>query len=173
MDFYKYIPLYLLAVFIAVYINVELAYGFIFAGALGLIQILLFFMGFGFIWLSNFKKRKMFFYNGFCIIGSLVVIGILSGFVINRKSEASQEKAKVIVNALEQYKQKNGFYPNGINEVKTINEEDLISKMGIFLDRKYQYQKNDSNKEYSITFSIPAWMIATYSSKTKTWVIDD
>jgi hypothetical protein len=173
MNFFKYIPLYLFAILIVVYINIELSNGFIFAAVLGLTQIVLCFIGLGFILFSNFNKRKIFFYNGFCIIGSLVVIGFISGFAINRKTEASMKKAKVIIEALDHYKEGKGFYPNKIDDLENVTGKDLNTKMGIFLDRKYQYHKNDNNKEYSLTFSIPAWMLATYSSETKTWVIDD
>jgi hypothetical protein len=172
MKLLKFIVPYLLGVIVAIYIDVDLSHSFAFAGVSGVIYVVLLLAGLGLVITYLFKKNKHLFYHGCCLLCSFLLLILVGGIIIDNKKAESKKKAGPIIEALEKYKNTNSHYPEDIREIKNITEDDLNTKMGFFINRKYWYNKH-SDSEYAISFSLPAWCIASYSSKTKTWVIND
>jgi hypothetical protein len=101
-----------------------------------------------------------------------VAIAIFCGNWVNDYfREQSFKKAEEIAKSLETYYNDKSYYPETLDQLFPVYMDE-IPKPWMGLDEgQYIYKKN--GEYYSITFSLPAWMLASYNSREKSWTIND
>jgi hypothetical protein len=102
----------------------------------------------------------------------VIVSSTVSGNIVNdyfRKQ--SFAKAEEVIGALETYYNEKSYYPEGLDRLVPMYIEELPRPWFGLNEGRYTYKKR--GEYYSLSFPLPAWMLAMYDSKKKGWTIND
>jgi hypothetical protein len=161
----------ILAIF-CVIIFVELQFSFSAMGTFlcGLLFMLIIF-GPIFVKCFNIERKLIRFFIGLAIV-------VLTSFVTNpiNKVKVSQSEVYgfVLIDAIEQFNKKNGFYPSKLEELKPEFIANIkASEMKIFNHPSYKYRVNHNDNSYRLSFPKPSLVNRLYSSKNRNWVTED
>lgn len=106
------------------------------------------------------------------------VLAIISDAVINRiKLKETQERANLLIDKLEDYRDQYGEYPDSLEGLVVQSLIDQIPHTA-FANRQYYYEKKVlrdtiSNYEYTLKYYAPLGMEAAYFSRKEEWYYDD
>lgn len=112
--------------------------------------------------LGAFSKKQIFTKISLQIIGLTIVSGISILITSNLKLNSRSIRADKVVEELDKYKDKNGVYPEHLEEVTAIS--------GI---EKYYYRTDSLMNKFEISYSMDGWHFREYSSQSKEWIVTD
>jgi hypothetical protein len=160
-----------LVLFIA---QVDLAFDFIASGIIG------FFWLFSSITIVTVAiiaiiKKKINLIIRCSIVAISLFLAIIASNIINKiKIEASQDTARGIILALENFKKEKGNYPSSLKELTPIYLEEIPKPhIGFINKQKFHYSKSNDKEKYVLGFPCAAWMLSQYHSESGEWVVDD
>jgi hypothetical protein len=96
-------------------------------------------------------------------IASLILLGC------NGKFDRTQASANLIIEALQSYKEDNGFYPDKLQDITPLYLEKLPKSN--YSNRDFIYEKSEDS--YQLVYLGAFGVEATYHSSTKLWSYDD
>lgn len=156
-------------------IALDLQYSFGFVGFFDVILVaLLGSMIMSVIGLVGFIRKKKSRVLGIGLILLIFCISeiIVSGRIAERQKQLSFAQAEKIISALDNFHSATGQYPAGINElVPTYLKEIPATRMGWFGTSFNYYKMKEGG--YRLSFEYRVFLIASYDSKKRAWIVDD
>ena len=90
------------------------------------------------------------------------------------KWRQSVKQAERIINALSEYRNENGEYPESLGVlIPEYLERIPKTKVAFFNHRGFYYSRKTDTDEYVLGFAYVAWTLSEYSSATEEWTIED
>jgi hypothetical protein len=100
----------------------------------------------------------------------LSIIGLIANPLRTWQIDSSIEKAQLIINPLEEYKLKYGFYPNSLSEVENAFQQMMPTRTNI--GTRYNYKTVDG-ESFRLWFQSYYGYKAYYSMENNQWIFTD
>jgi len=167
-DALKIAPIYLIAFCSYIWVSVDLSFNLMISAALGFLTVGIGIASIGMIVAVKKKSKRLHAVLSFL---TLVLAVITSDKISEFKSVKSIAKVSILINKIESYYSEKGHYPNSLDEISGLKENDLVASMSFTREVTYRYYSYDET--YSLVFPYPAWMIYNYNPGEKVWHLDD
>ena len=151
--------------------DVGASFGALASAVLGFVLVVSFLGFIGAVVFGLFSRRwRTTLYFGVTFF--LVLTALLAGRVVSvRQRAASMRAAEPIISAAERFHSVTGMYPRSIHElIPAYLPTEPRTKMGL---RGTRFTLSAGPDRFCVTFALPSWMLCTYHSQSRKWVIDD
>lgn len=111
---------------------------------------------------SNFNKIAL------MIFITSLIAGICGFITFSFQEKSNNEKAGILINKIETFKKRNGFYPKEEHYIEL-----PIARNGFYLEEFQYYSPQKEGESYIIKYFDGFWDYKVYVSNEKKWYIDD